>query len=173
MEHPKMNRKSQRSGPVERSDCQFKNPENPSNARLHPCRSPPVQAEPMNNITVLVLPWSPVNVWCVQTRKVMFFIGYSARTGGLLHGYERKFDGFSGFLNWLPEWSTGALLWAFLFILGRSIEWHTYWRMVLNHPVYIFLNYKKVQTFRFANCTTIVKVKEKVIKVTVILLVQF
>src|SRR5258705_12357631 len=38
---------------------------------------------------------------------------------------------------------------------------------------HIFLKYKKVQTFRFVNCTTMVKVKEKVIKVTVILLVQF
>src|SRR5258705_5374938 len=31
MERPKMNRKAHRSGPVERSDSQFKNPENPSN----------------------------------------------------------------------------------------------------------------------------------------------
>src|SRR5258705_1853253 len=38
MERPKMNRKVHRSGPVERSDSQFKNPENPSNRTfLYPC----------------------------------------------------------------------------------------------------------------------------------------
>src|SRR5258705_13594050 len=51
-----------------------------------------------------------------------------------MHGYKNGlFDGFSGFLNWISERSTGPLLWAFLFILGRSIDWHTYLRMVLNH----------------------------------------
>src|SRR5258705_1276491 len=43
-----------------------------------------------------------------------------------MHGYKNGlFDGFSGFLNWLPERYTGPLLWAFLFILGRSIDWYT------------------------------------------------
>src|SRR5258705_1644488 len=38
MERSKMNRKAQISGPVQRSDSQFKNPENPSNrAFLYPC----------------------------------------------------------------------------------------------------------------------------------------
>src|SRR5258705_4220472 len=98
MERPKMNRKSQRSAPVQCSGSQLKFPENPSNTSLYPCRRPPFRAEPMNNITFLVLPWSHVNVGCVQTRKVMLFIG-SAQNGGLilLHGYERVFDGFSGF----------------------------------------------------------------------------
>ena len=36
-----------------------------------------------------------------------------------------------------------------------------------------FLKYKKVQTFRVANCTIIVRVKEKVINVTVIAMLQF
>ena len=58
-----------------------------------------------------------------------------------MHGYKNGlFDGFSGFFNWLSERSTGPLLWDFRFILGGSIDWHTYWRMVLNHPVYAFLN---------------------------------
>src|SRR5258705_13740072 len=117
MERPKMNRKSQRSAPVQRSGSQFKNPENPSNTSLYPCRRLPFRAEPMNNITILVLPWSHVNVRCVQTRKVMFFIG-SPRNGGLLHGYKRAFHGFSGIFNWLPERCTGELLWDYLFILG-------------------------------------------------------
>src|SRR5258705_13867181 len=55
---------------------------------------------------------------------VMLFIG-SSQNGGLLHGYKLLFEGFSGFLNWLSERCTGALLWDFLFILGRSIDWHT------------------------------------------------
>src|SRR5258705_10172215 len=65
----------------------------------------------------------------------MLFIG-SAQNGGLLHGYKRAFDGFSEIFNWLPERATGSLLWDFLFILGRSIDWYTYVRMVLNHSVY-------------------------------------
>src|SRR5258705_6786904 len=51
-----------------------------------------------------------------------------------MHGYKNcLFDGFSGIFNWLPERATGSLLWAFLFIFGRSIDWHTYRRMVMNH----------------------------------------
>ena len=136
MERPKMNGKSQRSGPVERSCSQLKNPENPSNTSLYPCRRPPFWAQSMNNITILVLPWSHVNVWSVQTRKVMFFIG-SARTGGLFYARIQEWPIWRIFriFNWLPEGSTGPLLWDYLFILGRSIDWHTDWRMVLNHPV--------------------------------------
>src|SRR5258705_12866526 len=63
----------------------------------------------------------------------MLFIG-SAQNGGHLHGYKRAFDGFSGIFNWIPERATGSLRWDFLFILGRSIAWYSYVRMVLNHP---------------------------------------
>ena len=124
MERPKINRKSQRNAHVQRSCSQFKMPEYPSNTGLYPCRRLPVRAEPMNNITILVLPWSHVNILCVRTKKVMLFIG-SVRNGGLLHGYKHAFYGFSGSFNWLPERCTGALLWDFLLILGRSIDWHT------------------------------------------------
>src|SRR5258705_12768772 len=119
MERPKMNKKSQRSAPMQRSGSQFNNPENPSNTRLYPCRRPPFRAELMNNITFLVLPWSHVKVSCAETRKVILFIS-SARNGSILHGYKWVFDRFSGFKNWLSERSTASLLWDFLFILGGS-----------------------------------------------------
>src|SRR5258705_13939201 len=69
---------------------------------------------------------------------------------GVQHGYKRAFDGFSGFFNWLPERYTGPLLWDFLFILGRSIDWHTSVRMVLNHPVYYYTTFKNIFHFIFA-----------------------
>src|SRR5258705_6878842 len=60
--------------------------------------------------------WRPLV--CTDTRMAFFF-------------------GFSGYFNWLSERFTGPLLWDFLFILGRSIDWHTFVRLVLNHPVFL------------------------------------
>src|SRR5258705_10948312 len=68
-----------------------------------------------------------------------YLLTHGAESPGVQHGYKRAFDGFSRFFNWLPERCTGALLWDFLFILGRSIDWYTSVRMVMNHHIYIYI----------------------------------
>src|SRR5258705_926340 len=136
MERPKVNRKAHRSAPVERSGSQLKilKIRQIGHFCIRAYKRPPVRAEPMKRITFLVRTHQTFTGDQGRTRIVMLFIG-SAQNGGLLHGYKRAFDGFSGIFNWLPERATGSLLWYFLFILGRSIAWYTYVRMLLNHPV--------------------------------------
>src|SRR5258705_13808970 len=126
IERPKMNKKSQRSAPVQRSDIQLKNPENPSNTRLYPCRRPPFRAEPMNNTRQHHYPGPTLLsckcLMCTDQESVVFHRLFCSNRRPLVC---TDIDGFSEFFNWLPERSTGPLPWDFLFILGRYIDWHT------------------------------------------------
>src|SRR5258705_13022480 len=126
MERPKMNRIAHRSGPVERSGSQFKNPENPSNRPfLYPC----IQASSSSSRTYEKHHFPGLYTSDIYIRpgqdQDSDIVHRFCSNGGLLYGYKLVFDGFAGIFNWLPACCTGALLWDFLFILGRSIDWHT------------------------------------------------
>src|SRR5258705_1315952 len=97
MERLKMNRKSRRSGPVQRSGSKLKilKIRQIGHSCIRAYKRPPVRAEPMKNITFLVRTHQTFTSDQGRTRKVMLFIG-SARNGGLQHGYKLRLDGFSG-----------------------------------------------------------------------------
>src|SRR5258705_12929056 len=93
MQRPKMKRKAHRSGPVERSESQFKNLENPSNRPfLHPC----IQEAASSSRTYEKHHFPGLYTSDIYMRPGQDQDIGSAQNSGLMHGYKLVFDGFSG-----------------------------------------------------------------------------